>query len=86
MPGTILLIEDEEMVMGVSRALSARLGYIVLKVKTGREAIGKEIRGNDVHMGKTARYWPGPMTSSNSLVVRSWYAKISQHPSRRYYQ
>jgi two-component system cell cycle sensor histidine kinase/response regulator CckA len=37
--GTILLIEDEEMVMDVSRALLARLGYLVLEAKTGREAI-----------------------------------------------
>jgi len=32
-----------------------------------------------------ARYWPRPMTSSNSLVARSSEAKISQHNSRRYY-
>jgi two-component system cell cycle sensor histidine kinase/response regulator CckA len=37
--GTILLIEDEEMVMDVSRALLARLGYLVLEAKTGGEAI-----------------------------------------------
>jgi two-component system cell cycle sensor histidine kinase/response regulator CckA len=38
--GTILLIEDEEMVMDVSRALLAHLGYLVLEAKTGKEAIG----------------------------------------------
>ena len=37
--GTILLIEDEEAVMDVSRALLERLGYIVLEAKTGGEAI-----------------------------------------------
>ena len=37
--GTILLIEDEEMVMDVSRALLAHLGYLVLGAKTGEEAI-----------------------------------------------
>jgi two-component system, cell cycle sensor histidine kinase and response regulator CckA len=37
--GTILLIEDEEMVMDVSRALLAHLGYLVLEAKTGEEAI-----------------------------------------------
>ena len=37
--GTILLIEDDEMVMDVSRALLERLGYIVLDARTGAEAI-----------------------------------------------
>ncbi len=37
--GTILLIEDEEKVMGVSRALSERLGYRVLGAMNGEEAV-----------------------------------------------
>ena len=37
--GTILVIEDEGMVMDVTRALLERLGYRVLGAKTGREAI-----------------------------------------------
>jgi len=37
--GTILLIEDEEGVMDVIRALLERLGYIVLEGRTGGEAI-----------------------------------------------
>lgn len=37
--GTVLIIEDEEMVMRVNRALLERLGYHVLGAKTGREAI-----------------------------------------------
>jgi len=37
--GTILLIEDEEMVMAVCRAMLERLGYNVLEAKTGREAV-----------------------------------------------
>jgi len=37
--GTILLIEDKEMVMEVSRALLERIGYRVLEAKTGQEAI-----------------------------------------------
>lgn len=37
--GTILLIEDEEMVMDVIRALLARLGYLILEARTGGEAI-----------------------------------------------
>ena len=37
--GTVLIIEDEEMVMHVNRALLERLGYHVLGAKTGREAI-----------------------------------------------
>jgi len=37
--GTILLMEDEEMVMGVSRLLLERLGYRVLVARTGGEAI-----------------------------------------------
>ncbi|MBC8461742.1 MAG: hypothetical protein H8D67_27535 [Deltaproteobacteria bacterium] len=34
---------------------------------------GEAIQGseNDLYMGKTVRYWPGSMTSSNSLVARS---------------
>ena len=36
---TILVIEDEEMVMDVSRALLEKLGYRVLGAKTGNEAI-----------------------------------------------
>jgi len=36
---TILVIEDEEMVMAVCRAMLERLGYHVLEAKTGREAI-----------------------------------------------
>jgi two-component system cell cycle sensor histidine kinase/response regulator CckA len=41
---TILLVEDEEMVMDVSRVLLERLGHRVLVAKTGKEAI---------HMAKT---------------------------------
>jgi len=37
--GTILVIEDEEMVMDVNRAMLERLGYRVLGAKTGKEAI-----------------------------------------------
>jgi len=37
--GTILVIEDEEMVMDVSRAILEKLGYRVLGAKTGKEAI-----------------------------------------------
>lgn len=37
--GTILVIEDEEMVMDVTTALLERLGYRVLGAKTGKEAI-----------------------------------------------
>jgi two-component system cell cycle sensor histidine kinase/response regulator CckA len=36
---TVLLIEDEEMVMDVSHALLETLGYRVLKARTGEEAI-----------------------------------------------
>jgi CheY-like chemotaxis protein len=39
MTGTILLVEDEEMVMGPTRLLLERLGYRVLGASTGREAI-----------------------------------------------
>ncbi len=37
--GTILVIEDEEMIMDVTRALLERLDYRVLGAKTGNEAI-----------------------------------------------
>jgi len=37
--GTILIIEDEEMVMTVCRAILEGLGYQVLEAKTGQEAI-----------------------------------------------
>ena len=37
--GTILLIEDEEIVMNVIRSILEKLGYRVLEAKTGREAI-----------------------------------------------
>ena len=37
--GTILVIEDEEMVMDVTRAILENLGYRVLGAKTGKEAI-----------------------------------------------
>ncbi|MBL0686360.1 MAG: response regulator [Sulfurospirillum sp.] len=37
--GTILIIEDEEMVMAVLRAMLERLNYHVLEAKTGLEAI-----------------------------------------------
>jgi len=37
--GTILVIEDEEMVMDITRALLERLDYRVLVAKTGNEAI-----------------------------------------------
>ena len=40
MTDTILLIEDEEMVMGPTRLLLERLGYRVLGAGTGEEAIG----------------------------------------------
>ena len=37
--GTILVIEDEELVMKVTREILERLGYHVLEAKTGQEAI-----------------------------------------------
>ena len=37
--GTILVIEDEELVMKVTREILKRLGYRVLEAKTGQEAI-----------------------------------------------
>ena len=37
--GTILLIEDEQIVMDVTRALVERIGYRVLEARTGKEAI-----------------------------------------------
>ncbi|MBN2124162.1 MAG: PAS domain S-box protein [Deltaproteobacteria bacterium] len=37
--GTVLLIEDEDAVMEISHALLERLGYRVLKARTGEEAI-----------------------------------------------
>ena len=37
--GTILIIEDEKMVMDVNRALLTKLGYDVLEAKTGQEAV-----------------------------------------------
>ncbi len=37
--GTILVIEDEELVMKVTREILAKLGYRVLEAKTGQEAI-----------------------------------------------
>jgi hypothetical protein len=48
------------------------------------DSYGKESHhGNNLHI---QRKRPGSMTSSNSSVVRSSQAKISQHNSRRYYQ
>jgi len=46
--GTILIIEDEEMVMDVSSEILERLGYHVLEARTGREAItiAKTFEGN----------------------------------------
>lgn len=38
-PGTTLLIEDEDMVADVTRAMLERSGYRVLVAKTGEEAI-----------------------------------------------
>jgi len=37
--GTILIVEDEEMIMEVSRALLKRMGYHVLTANTGTEAV-----------------------------------------------
>jgi len=37
--GTILIIEDEEMLMEVSHALLEKLGYNILKARTGKEAV-----------------------------------------------
>jgi len=37
--GTLLAVEDEEIVMDVNRAMLERLGYRVLEAKTGKEAI-----------------------------------------------
>ncbi|MBN1101870.1 MAG: response regulator, partial [Deltaproteobacteria bacterium] len=37
--GTILLVEDEEMIMEVSRALLEKLGYRVLAAENGKEAV-----------------------------------------------
>jgi two-component system cell cycle sensor histidine kinase/response regulator CckA len=46
--GTILLIEDEEMVMDVGRGMIEKLGYSVLVAKCGKEAvnIAKTFNGN----------------------------------------
>lgn len=37
--GTVLVIEDEDVVMDVNRTMLRKLGYRVLEAKTGREAI-----------------------------------------------
>jgi two-component system, cell cycle sensor histidine kinase and response regulator CckA len=37
--GTVLIIEDEDLVMEVSRAMTSRLGYRVLEAATGAQAI-----------------------------------------------
>ncbi len=46
--GTILLIEDEEMVMDVGRAMLEKLGYSVLAAKCGKDAIdiARTFKGN----------------------------------------
>ncbi len=38
--GTILVIEDEEMVMNLTRDVLERLGYRILEARTGKEAVG----------------------------------------------
>ena len=46
---TLLIVDDEEMILGVSEALATRLGYRVVAAKSGREAV--EIyreRGNEI--------------------------------------
>jgi len=49
--GTILIIEDEEMVLDITRAMLETIGYSVLEAKTGREAIDliKTFDG-DIHL------------------------------------
>lgn len=37
--GTILVVEDEEIIMDICRTILERLGYHVLEAKTGREAV-----------------------------------------------
>ncbi|MBU0699264.1 MAG: response regulator [Pseudomonadota bacterium] len=37
--GTVLVVEDEEIVMNVNRAMLERLGYRVLEATTGKETI-----------------------------------------------
>ncbi len=37
--GTVLLVEDEEMVLNVTRAMIQRLGYTVIEVRKGMEAV-----------------------------------------------
>jgi hypothetical protein len=66
--------------------IAGRTPVRIFHEMTGENPREKKYRGNDLHMEKTVRYCPGPMTSSNSLVARSSQAKISQHNSRRYYQ
>jgi len=51
--------------------IAGRTTARVFHAMTGKNPSEKKYRGNDFHMGKTARYWPGPMTSSNSLIERS---------------
>lgn len=41
--GTVLLIEDEELVMDVSRTMLERLGYQVISACTGKEAVERNI-------------------------------------------
>ena len=37
--GTVLIVEDEHLVMEVSRAIVEKLGYAVLEAKSGKEAV-----------------------------------------------
>jgi CheY-like chemotaxis protein len=48
---TVLVVEDEPIVMDVSREMLERLGYKVLEARTGKEAIEKvTARGENLHL------------------------------------
>jgi len=48
-----------KMTVFITGSTRARIFYEM----TGDKQSEKKYRGNDLHMGKTVRYWQGPMTS-----------------------
>ncbi|MFQ5484728.1 MAG: ATP-binding protein, partial [Desulfobacterales bacterium] len=69
---TVLLVDDEEMILEVGRDLLASLGYRVLSARSGREAIeivSKAYRAWSTAKKGEERFAPGAMPPAPDLVI-----------------
>jgi two-component system cell cycle sensor histidine kinase/response regulator CckA len=75
--GTILLVDDEDMILNVSRALLEKLGYQVIPAKSGEEAIQVVLRmGSEIELVILDMIMPGMDGGTTFDRIREIHPKM----------